>query len=163
MGIPLWVLIAVVATAAVLGDIVGYSLGRRLGARLFRPSARVFKPRYRDEASAFLARHGPIALVLARFVPIVRTFVPPVVGMSSLSYRRFLLWNVVGGLGWALSLCLAGYWLGRVPFIANNVDLIAVVVAVVSLLPVVVSALLRRYRRGREPLSVAAKSADVHR
>ena len=163
MGIPLWVLIAAVAVAAVLGDIVGYSLGRRIGKRLFRPNARVFKTRYLEEADAFLARYGAFALVLARFVPIVRTFVPPVVGASTIPYRRFLLWNVVGGVGWALALCLAGYWLGRVPVIANNVDLIAVIVAVLSLVPVIIGVLRRRSGPAGEQPTTDRERADVRR
>lgn len=163
MGIPLWVLIAAVAVAAVLGDIVGYSLGRRIGKRLFRPNARVFKTRYLEEADAFLARYGAFALVLARFVPIVRTFVPPVVGASTIPYRRFLLWNVVGGVGWALALCLAGYWLGRVPVIANNVDLIAVIVAVLSLVPVIIGVLRRRSSPAGEQPTTDRERADVRR
>ncbi|HEX4442032.1 MAG TPA: VTT domain-containing protein [Galbitalea sp.] len=163
IGVPLWILVVAVALAAVLGDMVGYSLGRRLGKRLFRPNARIFRPRYLDEADAFLARYGALALVLARFVPIVRTFMPPAVGASNMPYRRFLLWNIVGGVGWAVALCLAGYWLGRVPFIANNVDLIAVVVAVVSVLPVVISALRQRHRCNRTRLPAAEESVDVGR
>lgn len=160
LGIPLWLLILVAAAAAIVGDIMGYAIGARLGRRLFTPDARVFKPKYRDQADAFLARYGALALVLARFVPIVRTFVAPVVGTSSIRYRRFLLWNVVGGLAWAITLCLAGFWLGKIPAVANNVELIAVGIVVVSVVPFAVS-FLRRRVRGPAPKSGDASAALV--
>jgi len=144
LGLPLWLLILVAAAAAILGDIVGYAIGARLGKRLFKPGARVFKPKYREQADAFLTRYGALALVLARFVPIVRTFLPPVVGTSSIPYRRFLLWNLVSGLAWATALCLAGFWLGRIPAVADNVDLIAIGIVVVSVVPIAFTVLQRR-------------------
>jgi membrane-associated protein len=143
LGLPIPLLVAVAAAAAVLGDQTGYLIGRRLGSRLFRPGARVFKPQYRDRADEFFDRYGARALVLARFVPIVRTFLPPVVGASSLPYRRFVLWNAVG-VAWTLILILAGFWLGRIPVIADNVDLIAVLIVALSVVPIAVSLVRRR-------------------
>ena len=167
LGIPLWLLIVVAAAAAIAGDVVGYALGARIGRRLFKPDARIFKTRYRDEADAFLQRYGAVALVLARFVPIVRTFVPPVVGFSTIPYRRFMLWNVVGGTAWAVVLCFAGFWLGRIPVVANNVDLIAVAIALISVIPIVIGFLRRR--RGAIPTADSTEReqeqevADVNR
>jgi len=149
IGIPLWLLILVTATAAIVGDIVGYAIGARLGKRLFKPGARIFKPSYRDQADEFLTRYGAAALVLARFVPVVRTFVAPVVGTSSIRYRKFMLWNIVGGIAWATVLCLTGFWLGKIPAVANNVDLIAVGIVVVSVVPVAIN-IIRRRRAARQ-------------
>jgi len=160
LGIPLWILIVVAGAAAILGDIVGYALGVRLGRRLFKPDARLFKTRYRDQADAFLTRYGAVALVLARFVPIVRTFMPPVVGTSSIRYSKFMLWNIVGGLGWAVVLCLAGFWLGRIPAIADNVDLIAVALALVSVVPIVIGFLRRRHTTRADAGSTAATESS---
>jgi membrane-associated protein len=150
LGLPIPLLVGVAAVAAILGDQTGYLIGRRLGGRLFRPDARIFKPQYRDRADEFFDRYGARALVLARFVPIVRTFLPPVVGTSSLPYRKFVLWNAIGGVAWTLILVLAGFWLGRIPVIANNVDLIAVLIVAVSVLPIVVSLVRRRRTAGAE-------------
>jgi membrane-associated protein len=144
IGLPIPVLIISAAIAAIAGDQVGYLIGKRLGRRLFTPDARVFKTKYLDQADAFFVKYGAQSLVLARFVPFVRTFVPPIVGMSHLPYRKFLLWNVVGGLAWATIASLAGFWLGRVPFIANHVDLIAVVIVVLSVVPVAIEAIRAR-------------------
>lgn len=149
LGLPLFVLIPVAGVTAIAGDQVGYMIGEHLGSRLFKPDARVFKTAYRDRADAFLARYGARSLVLARFVPIVRTFIPPLVGTTSLPYPTFLLWNAVGGIAWATVLSLAGFWLGKIPLIADNVDLIAVVIVVVSVVPVGID-LLRR-RAGERP------------
>jgi membrane-associated protein len=147
LGLPIPVLIVAAAAAAFAGDQVGYMIGKRFGRRLFSPHARVFKTRYLDRADAFFLRYGPRALVLARFVPIVRTYVPPVVGMSHLPYRKFLLWNAIGGIAWAIIAVLAGFWLGSIPFVANNVDLIAVAIVVVSLIPVAIEMLRARRRQ----------------
>ncbi|MEF2977312.1 VTT domain-containing protein [Subtercola sp. YIM 133946] len=149
LGLPLWVLVLGTAVAAVLGDQTGYHIGRRFGPRLFRPDARIFKTRYLNEADAFFTKYGGRSLVLARFVPIVRTYVPPVVGMSKMPFRGFLVWNTIGGVAWALVLTLAGYFLGGIPLVANNVEIIAVIIAVVSIGPVVVS-FIRGRRSGQK-------------
>lgn len=144
LGLPLYVLVPAAALAAIVGDQVGYSIGKSFGRRLFKPGARVFKSAYRDRADQFFLRYGARSLVLARFVPIVRTFIPPIVGTSTLPYRRFLVWNAIGGIAWALALSVAGFWLGKIPFIANNVDLIAVVIVALSVVPVGIDLLRRR-------------------
>lgn len=152
LGIPLWLLMLVIGAAAILGDQVGYMIGRRLGKRLFKPDARIFKTRYREQADAFFEKYGAQSLVLARFVPIMRTFVPPVVGASSLPYRKFVVWNVLGGLLWTVSLSLAGFWLGRIEFIAKNVELIAIIIVVVSVIPIAIELIKRRRQRSAEPV-----------
>jgi membrane-associated protein len=92
-GVPVWLMVVVAAASAIAGDQVGYLFGRRFGKRLFKPDARILKTRYLDRADDFFQRYGPFSLVLARFVPLVRTFVPPLVGASHLRYRTFLIWN----------------------------------------------------------------------
>ena len=149
LGVPIWVLVLGVSVAAILGDQTGYHIGKRFGPSLFKPDARVFKTRYLNESDAFFIKYGGRSLVLARFVPIVRTYVPPVVGMSKLPFRTFLIWNTVGGVAWALILSVAGFFLGGIPFVANNVEIIAVIIAVVSIGPVVIS-FIRNRRKGTE-------------
>jgi membrane-associated protein len=149
LGAPLWVVIVVVALAAILGGHIGYAIGSKLGPRLFKPGARVFKPKYHEQSVAFVAKYGVGAIVLARFVPIVRTFAAPVVGMSSMPLRKFALWNAIGAVAWSLVLCFAGFWLGKIPLVAHNVEIFAVIIVVVSVLPVVIGALVRRSREKR--------------
>jgi membrane-associated protein len=153
LGIPLWLFMLIVAATAAIGSAVGFAIGRRAGPRLFRDDARVFKAKYRDQADAFFSRYGAWALVLARFVPIVRTYVPPIVGTSSMRWRAFLLWDIVGAAAWALILTLAGFWLGKVSFVANNIEVIAVAVAVISVLPIVIVGVRRRVRDRRAAAS----------
>jgi membrane-associated protein len=158
-GVPVWLLIVVAAATAIVGDQVGYLIGKRLGRRLFRPDARILKTRYLDRADAFFERYGPFSLVLARFVPFVRTFVPPLVGTSHLRYRTFLAWNAVGGIAWAIIIAVAGTLLGHIAFVANNLDVIFVVIAVLSLIPVAIT-LLRERRVDRAERLERASSAD---
>jgi membrane-associated protein len=147
LGIPLPTLVLIVAVAAIVGDGIGYFIGRRFGRRLFKPNARILKTRYLDATDGFLAKYGGRALILSRFVPIVRTYVPPVVGMSTMHYRTFLMWNAIGGVAWALSLTLAGFWLGQIPFVVNNVDVISIIIVVISVAPIGFD-LLRRRQKG---------------
>jgi membrane-associated protein len=149
IGVPLWVLMIVVAATAVAGSQLGFLIGRRAGPRLFTPDARIFKTKYRDQADAFFAKYGLFSLVLARFVPIVRTYISPVAGASGMRARRFFLGNLVGAVAWSVALCLAGFFLGKVSVVAHNIELIAVAIAVISVLPIVISYLVNRARKSR--------------
>lgn len=150
LNVPIWLVILIAAAAAITGDQIGFEIGRRRGRRLFRPDARVFKTRYLEEADRFFARWGRGAIVLARFVPIVRTFIAPAIGASTLRHRTFTTWNALGGILWATLLGLAGYFLGRIPVVANNVELIGVGIVVISVVPIVIAALVRRSRTASE-------------
>ena len=150
LNLPLWLVILVAAAAAITGDQIGFEIGRRRGRRLFRPDARVFKTRYLDEADRFFARWGRGAIVLARFVPIVRTFIAPAIGASKLRHRTFTIWNALGGILWAVLLGVAGFFLGKIPVVASNVELIGVGIVVISVVPIVIAALARRRRKASE-------------
>lgn len=138
------------AIAAVAGDQVGYLFGARVGPPLFtREQSRLFKPDYVAKAEIFFARHGAKAIVLARFVPIVRTFCPIVAGVSKMEYRQFVTYNVAGGVTWAVGFTQLGYWLGRTyPEIAENLELAIMVIVAFSLLPVVVEVVRHRRNAG---------------
>lgn len=144
LGITPWSVIIVSAVAAFLGGQVGYWLGRAFGRRLFKPDARVLKTEHLDRAAAFFAKYGGTSLVLARFVPIVRTYVPLTAGMVSMRYGRFTAWNALGGSLWTVVMVVLGLLLGGIPFVTKNIDVLMVLVVVVSVLPVVISALRNR-------------------
>ncbi|MEJ5928548.1 DedA family protein [Corynebacterium sp. H128] len=134
------VLIIVAAIAAIAGDQVGFWLGRRFGRGLFKDDARILKTDHLNQAEAFFARHGSFALVLGRFVPIVRTYVPLAAGTADMPYRKFLGWNVLGALGWVISMTMVGVLLGDIPGIAHRIDAIMLVIVGLSVLPIVISA-----------------------
>ena len=142
--------------AAIAGDAVNYSVGRIVGERIFRPSEhpkwwhRLVNRDHLDRAHEFFERYGGKAIVLARFVPIVRTFVPFVAGAASMSYPAFAFYNVTGALMW-VGLCVgAGYWFGNVPIVKENFSLVAIAIVILSLIPIVIE-YFNHARRARGP------------
>ncbi|UXN22209.1 DedA family protein [Curtobacterium flaccumfaciens] len=144
LGTAPWQVAVVASIAAVAGDQVGYWIGRRFGRRLFRAGARVLTTARLDEAEAFFTRWGGLSLVLGRFVPVVRTYVPLAAGTADMHYRRFILWNVVGAVGWACGLTVVGVLLGGIPFVAHNIDVLMIVVVIVSILPILIGVVRKR-------------------
>ncbi|MFZ4810321.1 MAG: DedA family protein [Ilumatobacteraceae bacterium] len=143
---PLPITAGVVFVAAFLGDQVGFWFGRKVGPSLFdRPQSRLFNPANVARAHVFFEQRGPIAIVLARFVPVVRTFTPIVAGVANMRYRTFVIYNLVGALLWGVGVTTLGYFLGEVEFIKNNLEIAAIVIVAVSLIPVVLE--FRRHRR----------------
>ena len=135
------VLVAVlVALAAIAGDQVGYAFGKKVGPSLFkRPQSRLFKPEYVEKAEEFFAKHGSKSIVLARFVPIVRTFTPVVAGVSKMHYRTFVKFNIIGGVLWGAGFIFLGYWLGSAfPAIGKNIEYAIIVIIVLSLIPIAI-------------------------
>jgi membrane-associated protein len=143
----IWWLNVLLSVAAVVGDSVGYAIGARIGPRLFtREKSLLFNPRHVERTRRFYARHGAKTIVIARFVPIIRTFAPVVAGVGEMPYRRFFFYNVAGGVGWVLSMTWTGYLLGQaIPDIDRHIHLIVVVVVVLSVIPIVVE--IARERR----------------
>ncbi|QMV84218.1 VTT domain-containing protein [Corynebacterium hindlerae] len=139
LSIRVWTLLLVAAIAAVLGDQVGFWLGRRFGRGMFSPDARVLKTDHLHKAEEFFAKHGAFALVLGRFVPIVRTYVPVAAGTADMTYRKFFGWNVLGAIGWVVSMVLVGVLLRDIPGIAHRIDAIMLVIVGLSVLPIVLS------------------------
>jgi membrane-associated protein len=144
-----WYLNGLLIVAAVVGDSVGYAIGARLGPRLFtRPKSLLFNPRHVERTRSFYARHGAKTIVIARFVPIIRTFAPVVAGVGQMQYRRFLVYNVAGGVGWVTSMTWAGYLLGQtVPNISSHIHLVVGAVIVLSVIPIAIEILRARRRR----------------
>ena len=132
-----WVALVTVL-CAIAGDQVGYWFGQRVGPALFdKPKSRVFNPANVVKAHAFLEKHGPKTIVLARFVPIVRTFAPIVAGVGEMRYRTFVTYNVAGGLVWGAGVTTIGYFLGEIDAVKNNIEIASIVIVLLSVLPVV--------------------------
>jgi membrane-associated protein len=126
----------VLVIAAILGDTVGYWIGRRAGPALFRrPKSLLFNPEHLRRAHDFYEKHGGKTIILARFMPIVRTFAPVVAGMGRMEYRRFVSFNVFGGLLWVVSMTLIGYFLGKIPGVREHIEIVILIVVFLSILP----------------------------
>jgi len=144
----IWVLLPLLVTAAILGDSAGYWIGRKLGGWLERqPDSWFFKREHLERAQAFYEKHGGKTLILARFIPIIRTFAPIAAGMAAMHYAKFISFNVFGGLGWAMGMTLAGYFLGRlIPGVDKYLLPIVMVIIIVSVVPAL--AHMRGERKG---------------
>jgi membrane-associated protein len=141
------------AVAAVAGDQVGYMIGNKAGPRVFnRPESRLFKRENVERAEEFFAHHGPRAIILARFVPIVRTFVPVVAGVSSMPYRTFVKFNVIGGVSWGAGFVVLGWFLGkRFEGLVDRIELVAIVIVAFSLIPIAVEVIKHRRAQAADP------------
>lgn len=142
---PLWLVCLLIVIAAVAGDQVGYLFGRKVGPSLFnRPDSRLFKQENVEKAHEFFEKYGPKSLVLARFVPIVRTFTPIIAGVSRMNYRSFVIFNVIGGTLWGAGVTLLGASLGKVDFVHAHIESILILIVLLSVLPIVIEYLRAR-------------------
>ena len=138
IGVPLWLACVLLSVAAVGGNLCGYAIGRKVGPPLFhRPDSRFLKPEYVTQTHAFFEKYGPRAIVLARFVPIVRTFITAMAGVGKMDFRTYAVYSTIGGVVWASGLTILGYFLGQYEFVQKNIELIAVLVVVLSVVPAV--------------------------
>ena len=145
---PLWVLLLLLPLAAVAGNLVGYAIGRKAGPAVFRrPDSRLFKAEYVDRSQAFFERNGSRTVVMARFVPVVRTFATVMAGASRMDLRVYTLYTVIGGIAWAAGVTALGHWLGQVAVVRQNIELFAIGIVVLSLVPVAIELLRARRRR----------------
>ena len=146
-GMDIRLVMALLVAAALSGDNVNYWIGRWAGPKVFRlEDSRWFNRKHLERTHAFYERYGGQAIILARFVPIVRTYVPFVAGVGTMPYLRFLSFSVAGALAWVLSLCLAGYWFGNIPAVKENLGAVIVAIVLISVMPMAV-AFLRAWRR----------------
>ena len=151
---PLPLIILLFFVAAATGDQVGFVVGSRIGTRLFnRADSRLFNPKNLAKAQAFFDRHGSKTIVMARFIPVVRTFTPMVAGVSTMHYRRFVSFNLIGGAAWTTSLTVLGYFLGKQSIIRNHVEIATIAIVVLSLLPIAIEYLRHRASTPNETLT----------
>jgi len=142
---PLWLVCVVLAVMAFVGNIVGYWIGAAAGPKLFnKPDSRLFKQQYVDRTHAFFERYGAPAIILGRFVPIVRTFITAIAGVGRMNFRKFVVYSLVGAVLWACGVTVLGYVLGGNEWVKGHVDLVLVLVVLVSILPLIVEYLRHR-------------------
>ena len=136
----IWLLMGVLVVAAIVGDTVGYWIGHKAGPALFRrPKSLLFNPKHLRRAHDFYEKYGGQTIILARFMPVVRTFAPVVAGMGGMEYRRFLSFNVFGGFLWVVSMTLIGYFLGHFAWVRKNIELVILIVVFLSILPGIIA------------------------
>ncbi|MCG5467724.1 VTT domain-containing protein [Micromonospora sp. LAH09] len=156
---PLWLVCLLITLAAIAGDQVGYAFGRKVGPSLFRrPNSRLFKQENVIKAHEFFEKYGARSIVLARFVPIVRTFTPIVAGVSRMNYRTFVTYNIIGGVLWGTGVTVLGYFLGQLPFVKANIELILIAIVAISVVPIAVE-LLRARMAAKRGTTAAERAA----
>lgn len=134
----LYWLIGILIIAAIIGDALNYTIGRLFGEKLFsNPNSKIFKQEYLNKTNQFYAKHGGKTIILARFVPIVRTFAPFVAGMGKMNYKHFFTYNIIGGIAWVVIFTILGALIGRLEWVEKNLDKVVIIIIVVSILPAV--------------------------
>ena len=148
----IWWLNGLLIAAAIVGDSVGYAIGVRLGPRIFtREKSFLFNPKHVERTHRFYEKYGPKTIVIARFVPIIRTFAPVLAGVGTMQYRRFLFYNMAGGIGWVASMTWVGYWLARIfPAIFARIHILVIVIIVLSCLPIAVEIYRERRKTAKQ-------------
>jgi membrane-associated protein len=140
----IWVLYLTLCAAAILGDTVNYWIGHYVGPRAFSGNIRFLKKEYLDRTHAFYEKHGGKTIIIARFIPIIRTFAPFVAGIGAMTYPKFIVYNIVGGMAWVALFLFGGYFFGNLPFVQNNFSFVLVAIIFISLLPAVIEVINSR-------------------
>src|SRR5690606_5435501 len=146
----LWIVLSLLLIAAILGDATNYFIGQRVGLKILKWNIRgkqLVKQKYIDQTHDFFEKHGPKTIIIARFVPIVRTFAPFVAGIGEMTYGKFIRYNVVGGALWVLMLTLLGYFFGNLEFVRNNFEIVIFGIIGISLLPMIYEILKAKYAK----------------
>lgn len=164
-GTTLAICCVVLTVAAVLGNLSGYYLGRVIGPPLFKPRqgfmGKVFNPRYVELTHDFFDKYGPRALIMARFVPMVRTFVTLVAGIAGMDVKKFMGYTAIGGVLWACGVTVLGFFLGKVTFVREHIEVVLILIVVVSLVPMVIEYLMSRRRPGGASVEDVAEQAEA--
>jgi membrane-associated protein len=145
------VLFALMAVAAIAGDTVNYWIGHKIGPRAFSGNIRYLKKEYMDRTHAFYEKHGGKTIIIARFIPIIRTFAPFVAGVGAMTYGRFISFNIIGGLAWVALFTLGGYFFGNLPFVQDNFSFVIIAIIIISVLPAIIEFLKSRRKPKQEP------------
>jgi membrane-associated protein len=145
------ILFVLLSAAAILGDTVNYWIGHIIGPRAFSGNIRFLKKEYLDRTHAFYEKHGGKTIIIARFIPIIRTFAPFVAGVGAMTYGKFISYNVIGGLAWMALFTLGGYFFGNLPFVQDNFSLVIIAIIIISVMPAIIEFIRERKRPNREP------------
>ena len=148
---PLWLVCTILVAAAFIGNVTGYWIGFKAGPAIFdKPQSRLFKPEHVVKTQGFFDKYGNRAIVLARFVPIVRTFITVMAGVGRMDPKRYFTYSLIGGVVWAAGVTVLGFWLGQFAFVRENIELMLILIVVLSVLPIVVELVRARRKPGRQ-------------
>ncbi|WP_084622428.1 VTT domain-containing protein [Demequina oxidasica] len=161
IDMPIWVAALTMGVAAFVGDQIGFGIGHYAGPRIFnRPNSRLFKQEYADQTEKFFDKYGPRAIILARFVPFVRTYVPVAAGVGRMHWGHFARYNAIGAVVWGVGVTLLGYWLGGFPVVSENIEVALILVVFVSLLPIIIETINHRVAARRAAAAVVDAVED---
>jgi len=150
IDVPIWLACILISASAIVGDQLGYFIGRKAGPAVFkRPNSRFFSQKNADRAQRFFVKHGAKAVIFAHYVPILRTFVPVAAGVGKMQYSYYLRNNLIGAISWGIIVPLIGFFLGQIPFVRENVVLVTVTLVAISLIPVVLEVIKARRKNSR--------------
>ncbi|MEU4801668.1 VTT domain-containing protein [Actinosynnema sp. NPDC023587] len=154
---PLWLVCLLLTACAMLGNVVGYWIGHRAGPALFsKPESKIFKKEYVEKTHGFFEKYGARAIVMARFVPIVRTFITAMAGVGRMDARKYFTYSFIGGIAWAAGLTVLGYFLGQIPFVRDNIEMMLILIVLISIVPIIIEVIKAR----REKKTLLAQEAD---
>lgn len=160
IGMPIWAAALAMGVAAFIGDQIGFGIGHYAGPRIFRrPNSRLFKQEYADQTEKFFDKYGPRAIILARFVPFVRTYIPVAAGVGRMHWGHFAKYNAIGAVIWGVGVTYLGYWLGGFPLVRDNIEVALILIVFVSLLPIIVEAVKHRVE-ARKAAAVVVDAID---
>ncbi|WP_345382192.1 DedA family protein [Pseudonocardia yuanmonensis] len=158
---PLWLVCVLLVVAAFVGNACGYAIGRKAGPAIFdKPKSRLFKPQHVTKTQEFFDRYGNRAIVLGRFVPIVRTFITVMAGVGKMDAKRYFTYSLVGGVAWAAGVTVLGYFLGQIQFVRDNIELMLILIVLLSVVPIVIE-LLRARRQGHGAVAPEGYDPDA--
>jgi membrane-associated protein len=157
-----WLLV-ILSAAAILGDTINYWIGNYIGPKVFQmQNSRVFRKEYLDRTHQFYEKYGPITIVIGRFIPIIRTFAPFLAGVGSMTYGKFLTYNVVGGILWIASFTLGGYFFGNLPFVRKNFTAVIIAIIIISVMPTVIEYMRQRRQAKAARTSLTSPAKAEH-
>jgi membrane-associated protein len=148
---PLWLVATLLVVCAFIGNAVGYYIGRWVGPKLFnKPDSKLFKKEYVDKTHEFFEKYGPRAIVLARFVPIIRTFITAIAGVARMDPKKFFTYSAIGGVAWAAGITVLGFFLGQIAFVRDNIELMIILIVLISFVPIVLEVIKAKREKKHE-------------
>ncbi|WP_158847225.1 DedA family protein [Saccharothrix deserti] len=159
---PLWLVCVLLTVCALVGNVVGYWIGHRAGPALFnKPESKIFKKEYVDKTHEFFDKYGARAIVMARFVPIVRTFITAMAGVGRMDPRKYFTYSLIGGIAWAAGLTVLGYFLGQIEFVRDNLEMMLILIVLISVVPIIIEVIKARREKKALPAQEASDITQV--